>query len=58
VARVKASESLRDRFLLRPVEFLGRRFAALMAESRAALGEFVGADAAEFSRDRLVRMAR
>jgi len=28
-----------------PVEFLGRRFAALMAEARAALGAYVGADA-------------
>jgi isopenicillin-N epimerase len=28
-----------------PVEFLGRRFAALMAEARAVLGAYVGADA-------------
>jgi isopenicillin-N epimerase len=28
-----------------PVEFLGRRFNALMREARSALGEFVGADA-------------
>ncbi|HSQ40221.1 MAG TPA: aminotransferase class V-fold PLP-dependent enzyme, partial [Anaerolineales bacterium] len=26
-----------------PVEFLGRRFASLMAEARAALGEYLGA---------------
>src|SRR5512135_2944134 len=28
-----------------PVEFLGRRFNSLMREARAALGDFVGADA-------------
>ena len=30
-----------------PVEFLGRRFAALMREAREALGTFVGADASD-----------
>lgn len=30
-----------------PVEFLGRRFAALMREAREALGTFVGADAGD-----------